>query len=107
MSVLSDRPAIMYETGPDESALIGTRDQLATFAQTILDRLDQRGSERNYHGVEGILLATDHGLTDPLGDIAINGLVVVADEWNRRKLVNAIRTNNGELPIDWDGRDEL
>ena len=107
MSVPRDRPVIMYETGPDESALIGTHEQLARFARTILDQLAQLGDESNHHGVDVRFLQVDPGLNDPLGDIAIDGIVVVANESDRRKLVNAILVNNGEPQIDWDDRDEL
>lgn len=107
MSGTRNLPAIMYETGPEESALIGTRDQLAVFARSILDRLDEIRDESDYHGVAVRFLAPGNGLTESLGDIAIDGIVVVASESDRRKLLNAIRTNNGEEPIDWNSRDKL
>lgn len=48
MSEKIGKPAICYETGLDEAFLLGTRDELSTFAHTILKLLDMPSRSINY-----------------------------------------------------------
>jgi len=40
-----------------------------------------------------------------MSEIVIDGILIVESKEDRRKLVNKIRINNGEQPIDWEGHD--
>jgi hypothetical protein len=42
-----------------------------------------------------------HALGHDLGDIVLDGVAIVEDAAAKRKLMNRIRRNNGEPPIDW------
>lgn len=95
-----ERPFILYETGPDESFLLGTREELVAFAQKILQSLDEPMMENSYQEIP--FQMANVALNDSLGDATIDNLFVVASIEDKHKLVNKIRVNNGLLPIDWE-----
>ncbi|MEM6785317.1 MAG: hypothetical protein AAF624_16470 [Bacteroidota bacterium] len=59
---------------------------------------------RTWHDVEVAWVASETGLTDPLAEIVLGGVAVVASEADRQALVNAIRKNSGDPVIDWKGQ---
>ncbi len=100
MSRKIDKPAICYETGLDEAFLLGTRDELSEFAHSILQLLDKANKEIEYCGVNALSASNETSLTYAMSDVVIDGLIIIKSEEDQRTLMNKIRTNNGELPID-------
>ena len=103
---MSGRPAILCETGPDESFLLGTRDQLAELANNILHMISESVESTVWGDKKVELPECPKGLTDPMAETAIWSVVIVDTESDRRSLMNQIRINGGETPIDWDGYDK-
>ena len=100
-----EKPAICYETGLDESFLVGTKKELLNFAQSIIDTLNGPKEQLDYFGIKTETPKTTSSLTEPMLEIVFDGLLVVTSKEDRRSLVNKIRVNNGESPIDWEGHD--
>jgi len=100
-----EKPAICYENGLDESFLVGTKEELLNFAQSIIDILNGPKNPLDYYGVKTESPKTTIALTESMSEIVIDGLLVVASKEDRRSLVNKIRVNNGESPIDWERHD--
>ena len=105
MKIKMEKPAICYETGLDESFLVGTKEELFNFAQSIIEILNGPKKLLDYYGVKTESPKTTLALTESMSEIVIDGLLVVASKEDRRSLVNKIRVNNGESPIDWEGHD--
>ncbi|MEM7335452.1 MAG: hypothetical protein AAF490_25460 [Chloroflexota bacterium] len=99
------KTAVIYETGPDESWLIGTKEELHTFASQIVELVNQNTESRDMFGVNCQLPTSTEKLTEPMTEISFNGLIIVDSEKERRMLINANRKNNGLAPIDWKGHD--
>jgi hypothetical protein len=98
----TDKPAICYETGLDESFLVGTKDELTALAHAILDVVGQPGEPLEYLGIH--TRSTTCALTEVMAEVSLDGILVVEDKHDRQELINRIRINNGEPPIDWAGR---
>ena len=94
--------AICYETGLDESFLVGTREDLRILAEALLNVVNSAGEPTDYLGVPTESFATR--LTEVMADVVLDGISVVASSKDRRELINRIRINNGEQPIDWHTR---
>ena len=90
-------PAIMWETGADESFLVGSEDELRRFAQSILTLLECREQEEDFLGVK-VRWATGY-VTEEFGDVCVVIAAVTSDTADTRRLINAVRKNNGEAPI--------
>ena len=100
------KPAICYETGLDEAFLLGTKEELSGLAQTILKLLDAPDEAIDYYGVK-TQSASQASLTHEMSEIGIDGLILVKSAADKRTLMNKIRVNNGEPPIDWESFDEI
>ena len=103
MSEEIEKPAICYETGLDEAFLLGTREELAAFAHSILRHLDAPSEQIDYLGImtQSPIDANRAGLTHVMSEVVLDGLLIVKDKNDRRTLMNKILVNNGEAPIDW------
>ncbi len=99
----NERAAIVFETDASESFLIGTKDELKTFALSILNQLEQPLDRINLCGVN-TLNSSGHFLTEPLVDICITGFVVVENPNDRRTLIDRLQGVVGSEPIDWKNR---
>lgn len=97
------KPAVCYETGLDESFVVGTREELRKLAMELLAVTEARGDEIDYLGVPVHFVS--ERLTEHMGDIVLNGVAIVASTAAKRDLMNRIRRKNGEPPIDWAGID--
>ena len=96
------KPSICYETGLDEAFLVGTRAELAAFSQSILDAVNAKGSSEEYFGVN--VTAVAGSLTEVMAEVVLDGVLVVESTRDRQQLMNRVLENNGDSPIDWDGR---
>jgi len=100
-----DKPAVCYQTGLDESFLVGTRSELIAFAQSILDAVDSEVPAQDHWGVEARSVV--QSLTEVMAHVVIDGILIVDSTSDRYKLMNRILENNGESPIDWESRQKL
>lgn len=107
MSEKIGKPAICYETGLDEAFLLGTREELSEFAHTILRLLDIPTKSVDYFGINTQTPIHKMSLTHTMSEVVLDGLLIVRDRNDRRVLMNKIRVNNGDVPIDWQGFDKL
>lgn len=94
-------PAIMYETGDDEAFLVGTKDEIKAFARALLDALQTTSESQNYLGISCKSIKTPS--TETWGYTCIEGLIVTESVKDKKKLINAIRKNNGEPQVQVDG----
>jgi len=94
-------PAIMHEQDYDESFILGSANEIKAFALAILEALEGAKDSKNYLCVECKL--TKFPNTDSWGETRITGLVITNTENDKRKLINAIRKNNGVEQISADG----
>ncbi|MEM7799607.1 MAG: hypothetical protein AAF633_10490 [Chloroflexota bacterium] len=101
-----EEPAICHETALDEAFLVGTKDELAQFAKTILEMLDKPCRELDFWGIPAKQPDDDRGLTEVMSRVVLDGIVIVNSRDDRRKLINKLRVNNGELPIQWEEHDK-
>ena len=97
---MRDKAAICYETGLDESFLIGTREELRAFAEEVLGALNSPGEPTDYLGVP--TESFTFRLTEVMADVVLDGILVVANCEDRKELINRIRINNREMPVDWE-----
>jgi hypothetical protein len=93
--------AIMCETGYDESFLVGTEEELRALAHSILNELSKPRKSREFFGVE--VTEINVKFTETMGDVCIVGIEVTKCRDDTKKLINAIRINNGEQPIAGEG----
>ena len=101
------KPSICYESDLDEAFIVGTKEELYEFAQSILKLIDGPKKSFDYFGIKTQQVDTVESLTESMSEIVIDTLLIVEKKEDRRKLVNEVRINNGELPIDWEGYDNL
>ncbi len=94
-------PAIMFETGHDESFLVGTKEEIRSFANQILAAVEGASGQADYLGVP--CQETVGPMSSTWGDVAVCGLVITQTPTDTKRLINAIRRNNGELPICAEG----
>jgi len=105
MPKTSGRPALLCTTAEDESFILGTRSQLIKLAERILELTDAPAEPSDWDGVAVEQPACATYLSDPMSDIALQGIVIVRTEADRRALMNKIRVNDALDPIDWEGHD--
>ena len=86
-------PAIMYETGEDEAFLVGSKEEIEAFAKEILHALQEPSESMDYLGVK--CKSTRAPRTETWGFTCIEGLLVTENVTEKKKLINAIRKNNG------------
>jgi len=101
MSTTKKKPAVCWETDPDEAFLIGTKEELTQFANSIIEQLKGISSEGNYHGIDVRIPKSSQSLTEVMSDIVIQGLTVVETTQERQELLNRFRKNNGMDEIHW------
>lgn len=94
-------PAIMCTTGWDESFLVGTTEELRSFANKILSEIDKPRKKRDLLGVE-VSDIVDR-FTEEWGDACLDGITVTNSSIDTKKLINALRIHNGEDPVAAEG----
>ena len=104
MTPPSEKPAICYETGLDEAFLVGTRDELTSFAHFILDALAGSSDTTDYLGIK--VQSVSASLTEVMAEVVLDGIIIVGSKHDRQDLMNRILVNNGEQPIDWVTREK-
>ena len=105
MGTNQDQPAICCETGLDEAFLVGTSEELIAFAQAVLDAAASQGELVDYLGIE--TRSVPRRLTELMADVVLGGVLIVESKQDRQILMNRIRENNGESPIDWAAREKV
>lgn len=76
MSSSSDKALITYQTGPDESYLIGTKEQLLEFAATIV-RAVESATEDNFWGCPVAITHFESAVLDSKAEVGLDDVVVV------------------------------
>ena len=71
-----DKPLITYQTGPDESYLIGTKEQLIAFANAIISAVDG-ARPGQFFGQPARVTHFTEGILDRKAEISLDEVVVV------------------------------
>ncbi len=101
---MKDGPAVCYETGLDESFLVGTLEEIRALGQALLDAASSEGKSVEFLGVPA--RSVSFALSEPMAEVVLDGIVLVKTKQDRQELMNRIRINNGEPPIDWETREK-
>ncbi len=97
--------AILDETGPDESFLVGTRDQFETLLLELRALLETKGVERNIRGID-VEVCSSGRLTESMAHTCFDSIFIVNSEEDRKRFVSASLEACGDEPIDWDAVEE-
>jgi len=96
-----NKPGIMYETGLDESFLVGTREQIKALGEQLVRMSETAAAGSDYLGIKVIDLP---GPLSEIGcDVVLDAVILTESEGDARELINRIFANNGEAGIDWGG----
>lgn len=76
MTTKNDLPVATYQTGPEETFLVGTKEQIEALAKTLLDAV-QNTSEEKFFGVQAGVKVLKKPIMDSKGDFSIDHIVVV------------------------------
>jgi len=98
----------LSQTITNEAFLLGTREELAAFAHTILRHLDAPSEQIDYLGIitRSPIDVDRAALTHVMSEVVLDCLLIVKDKNDRRTLMNKILANNGEGLIDWEEFDK-
>ncbi len=77
-----DKPLITYQTGPDESYLIGTKEQLLAFANAIISAVNGATPD-DFFGQPARVSHFTERILDGKAEIGLNEVVVV--DTNKKK----------------------
>mgnify|MGYP001050261382 FL=1 len=78
-------PLITYQTGENETYLIGTEEQLLSFAQAIIDSVNSAKGEEIW-GESVKVSKLIHGSLDSKAEIQIDEVVVVANDEQKDRI---------------------
>ena len=79
------KPLITYQTGENESFLIGTEKQLLSFAQSIIDAV-QSAKPEHFFGEKVLVSGLLRGKLDPKAEIGVDEVVVVGNDQQKDAL---------------------
>lgn len=83
----TDRPAIHYQTGPDESVLIGSRDSVLRFALALIESVETL-EESDMDGVRVEESSAIQGSLDPLGEFGLDWVIIPPDDESREAIID-------------------
>lgn len=86
------RPIVTYQTGPDESVLIGTEQQILKLAQALIDSvINAKPARPEIYGGH-MLFESDvvYGKLDPCGTTALDWVLVTASPEETKKVIQAV-----------------
>jgi hypothetical protein len=76
------RPIMVHETGPDESVLIGTEQQILRLAQALIDSVVEAKPARS--GLPGGVMLLESnavsGKLDPCGTVALDWVLITSSQ---------------------------
>ena len=90
MSTKNDLPVATYQTGPEETFLVGTKEQIEAFAKTLLDAV-QNTSEEEFFGVPAKVKVLKKPVLDSKGDFSLDHIVVVKDIEDKDKIFYSVQ----------------
>ena len=98
------KPIIEFTTDADECFLIGTKDELTSFANMILTEIKNIDdiSMGEIMGIE--VMERCKSYTEPLASVCLQNLIVTSNTQDTKKLTNRLRISSGDAPIakeDW------
>lgn len=76
---------LVDQTGPEESFLIGTPEQLKEFANAILAAIEKT-NEQDFFGVNANVCALERSLLDGKGTVMIDHIVAVKDDETKNEV---------------------
>ena len=80
-----EKPLITYQTGPNESYLIGTKDQLLNFANSIIDSVNSAKTDK-FLGVDVLVNNIISTELDSKAEIQIDEVIVVENDKLKNEL---------------------
>jgi hypothetical protein len=86
---LDGRAVATYETGANESLLIGTEAQLLSFAKSIIESVIESKSE-NFWGEEVLVSDRVYGALDPRGAIAFDWIAITENDEQKDTIFSTI-----------------
>jgi len=89
----TEKALITYQTDPWESYLIGTKDQLLAFAQTIIEAVES-ATEDDFCGYPVKATHFSESVLDSRAEIGLDEVVVVKTNENKKGLFYAIYNNS-------------
>ena len=90
MSTKNDLPVATYQTGPEETYLVGTKEQIEELAKTLLDAV-QNTSEENFFGVPAEVNVLKKPIMDSKGDFSIDHIVIVKKAEDKDKIFYSVQ----------------
>ena len=88
-----DRPTIVYQTGPDESVLIGTESAILSFAASLLKSVADARSEE-FLGVEVRSSDKINEALNNLGSCALDWVIVTKSDADTQELIHSSTYTN-------------
>ncbi|MDH5231599.1 MAG: hypothetical protein OEY38_16175 [Gammaproteobacteria bacterium] len=82
---LDDRPLITYQTGENESYLIGTEEQLLSFANSIIEAVSLAKPD-NFSGENVLVSNSIQGTLDSKAEIRLDEVVVVENNEQKDRI---------------------
>jgi hypothetical protein len=98
-----EKAAVCWDMDTSEAFLVGTKENLRSFAQEILSLLDQDLNQGELCGVKVESPKLEGTLTESGLDIVLEGLTIVKNENDTIKIINELRSLNGMLPLGTQG----
>ncbi|WP_144391797.1 hypothetical protein [Pleionea sediminis] len=75
----ANKPLITYQTGENESYLIGTKEQLIEFANSIIDSVKSAKPEE-FFGMKVLVSNDIHGSLDSKAEIQLDAVIVTESD---------------------------
>ena len=89
MSNQNSFPILAYQTGPDESYLIGTKEELLSFAQKIVSAVEE-SKPGIFFGHAASVKYISKDILDSKGEVDIDAIVLVANSQAKDEIFNSI-----------------
>jgi len=90
MSTKNNLPIATYQTGPEETFLVGTKEQIKVLAKTLLDAVEDT-SEEEFFGVVAGVNVLKSSILDAKGDFSFDHIVVVKDSEDKDKIFYSVQ----------------
>ena len=83
----SDQPIITYQTGENESYIIGTKEQILNFANTIIKAVEN-AEPTDFVGEEVLSTSFTTAILDSKGEVGIDEVFIVKDDDQKNDVFN-------------------
>tara|TARA_Y100001949_G_C15973616_1_gene325070 strand:+ start:1352 stop:1657 length:306 start_codon:yes stop_codon:yes gene_type:complete len=93
------KPAVCWQTDPDEAFFVGTRESIVSLANQLLELANGEFETSDIAGVKLLTPKRDESLTEFGLDVVVQGVSIVEKESDVISVVNEFRVLTGELPL--------